>query len=363
MNTRDVNIYDDAAMEAFRKEGRFDPELLRTFRNRLFKKFVSNDDASRVLPNSADLKLHSLELFQRKDSELDGATKLLFRTDANLLIESVILRITPSESAGQQGPGSRRSTVCVSSQVGCAAACDFCATGKMGIARNLSAAEILDQVVQTGQILATEDRRLNNIVFMGMGEPFHNEQQLYEAITALTSPQKFDKSPRSILVSTVGIPGAMVRFAKQFPNVNMALSLHSADQAVRRQLIPLAEKHPLDELKDALKAVNAIRDEPVMIEYLMLHELNDSAEDADQLVNWLRDVNTRVNLIPYNAIDESPHLVASSPEVISAFSSRLKSAGIETTTRYSLGRDIAAACGQLVRKSQPGASRRSKTRT
>ncbi len=131
--------------------------------------------------------------------------------------------------------GTGRVSLCVSSQVGCAAACGFCATGQMGIAKSLSAAEILDQVVLAGERMQAEGRRVRNIVFMGMGEPFHNEEAVYEAVAALLSPELFHHTPGRILISTVGIPDAMIRCARRFPEVNLALSLHSVRQEVREQ--------------------------------------------------------------------------------------------------------------------------------
>jgi 23S rRNA (adenine2503-C2)-methyltransferase len=285
------------------------------------------------------LKLHSLELFQRCDSEVDGASKLLFRTETGMLIESVVLRIA-----------SGRTTLCVSSQVGCAAACDFCATGKMGIAQNLSSEQILDQVLQAGQLLAREDRKLRNIVFMGMGEPFHNEANLHETIELLTAKDCFHHPPTKILVSSVGVADAMLRCAEAFPNVNLALSLHSVRQEVRETLIPLAKKHPLDQLRDALLNINRLQNCTVMIEYLMLAGMNDSADDARELIGWLEGLNVHVNLIPYNPIEDAPHLEGTEPEARERFAEQLKEAGLKTTIRYSLGNDIAAACGQLVKK-------------
>jgi len=337
--TTQTDIFDAAAVERLRKELRLDPQHVRTLRNRLLKRFLDDTTALKHFPAADRLKLHSLELYRRCDSEIDGATKLLFKTSAGMLIETVILRIATG-----------RTTLCVSSQVGCAAACDFCATGKMGIAQNLSASEILDQVVQAGQLLTEEGRRLHNIVFMGMGEPFHNEDNLHRVVETLTSPQLFDRSPGSILVSTVGISDAMLRFAERFPNVNLALSLHSADQVTRTRIIPLARKYPLPQLKDALATISHRQGREVMIEYLMLSGLNDSAEAAEQLIAWLNSLRVHVNLIPYNAIEDAPHLVGTSRDDITTFAGMLKDAGLKTTVRYSLGADIAAACGQLVQR-------------
>lgn len=334
-----ISIFDAQALDGLRREQRFDPQHLRVLRNRLFKRFQSDAEALADFPVPDRVTLHTLELHRRFDSAVDGATKLLFRTASGMLIESVVLRIATG-----------RTTLCVSSQVGCAAACDFCATGRMGIARNLSSAEILDQVLQAGQLLATEHGRLDNIVFMGMGEPFHNESNLMDVLNSLTASDQFHRSPASVLVSTVGISDAMVRLAERFPKVNLALSLHSVDQQTREKIMPLARRYSLTELRSALALCQQSQDREVMIEYLMLHELNDSVNHAEDLVAWLGDLHAHVNLIPYNPIDDAPHLQASSAEQIAAFADRLKAAGIKTTVRYSLGRDIEAACGQLVRK-------------
>lgn len=334
-----ISLFDVQATEQLRKELRLDPQNIRVLRNKLLKRFLADEVALAEFPAADRIDCHTLELFRRCDSEIDGASKLLLKTSSGMLIESVILRIATG-----------RTTLCVSSQVGCAAACDFCATGKMGIAQNLSAAEILDQILQAGQILAMEDRRLQNVVFMGMGEPFHNEANLYEVIESLTATHLFGRSPGSILVSTVGVADAMLRFVERFPLVNLALSLHSVDQRTREGIIPLAKKFPLDQLRSTLQEVNRIQQRETMIEYLMLAGVNDSLDDARQLSEWLTEIDAHVNLIPYNAIDDSPHLSGTARDDITAFADVLKAAGQKTTVRYSLGSDIAAACGQLVRK-------------
>ncbi|MFK8112469.1 MAG: 23S rRNA (adenine(2503)-C(2))-methyltransferase RlmN, partial [Rubripirellula sp.] len=295
--------------------------------------------ATASFPKAERLRLHCLGLFRRCDSEIDGATKLLFRTEPGMLIEAVVLRIA-----------SGRTTLCVSSQVGCAAACDFCATGKMGIAQDLSEEQILDQVLQAGQLLAKEGRKLRNIVFMGMGEPFHNEANLHRTLERLTAKEGFHHPPTKILVSTVGVADAMQRCAERFRDVNLALSLHSVRQEVREKLIPLARKYPLDQLRNTIAEVNRLQSCTVMIEYLMLEGVNDSVEDAAELIRWLDGLNVHVNLIPYNPIEDAPHLVGTQPEQRDRFASQLKQAGLKTTIRYSLGNDIAAACGQLVKK-------------
>jgi 23S rRNA (adenine2503-C2)-methyltransferase len=334
-----ISVFDVPGIERLRRSLRLDPQQVRVLRNRLFKQFCTDESALTDSPLAGHVCCHALEVYRRFDSGVDGATKLLFRTAAGMLIESVVLRIS-----------SGRTTLCVSSQVGCAAACEFCATGKMGIARNLSSAEILDQVLQAGQLLATENLRLDNIVFMGMGEPFHNEANLFETLESLIASDQFNRSPGSLLVSTVGVCEGMLRLAECFPQVNLALSLHSVHQTTREQLIPLARKYSLDQLRRVVGECQRLQQREVMMEYLMLRSQNDSLEDARQLVAWLGDLPSHVNLIPYNAIEDAPHLHATARGQIEEFAGVLKSAGIKTTIRYSLGRDIDAACGQLVRR-------------
>jgi len=318
---------------------------LRKFRTRWLKQGWDFEEAlSEVAPSVADMlrseiTAHPLTLAERLDSELDGATKLLFRTDEGLMIESVILRA-----------GTGRTSLCISSQIGCAAACRFCATGQMGIARNLTAAQILDQVVQANQLLREEDRRVRNIVFMGMGEPLHNPENLHQVISVLTSPLLFDYSQQRLLVSTVGIPDQMLRLDKRFPSVNLALSLHSADDAVREDLIPLAKSVSLDRLQETLRRLQLSDKRRIMIEYLMLEERTDREADAEKLIGFLKNIHAHVNLIPYNSIDGADHLRGSSQPARDRFADLLKKAGFPVTIRYSLGADIAAACGQLIQR-------------
>lgn len=338
-----ISIYDSPAIDRLRAELKFEPRRLRALRTAYFKKFRGVDAALAELPDDvcqlfADrVEFHPLTIAEVRNSEIDGATKLVLRTPSGYLIESVIMRT-----------GTGRVALCVSSQVGCAAACEFCATGQMGVAKSLSTAEILDQVAVANEHLAPEGRSVRNIVFMGMGEPFHNEETIYETINALLSPELFHYPPGRILISTVGIPDAMIRCARRFPKVNLALSLHSVNQEVRERLIPLAAKYPLDELRAAVKSVNEIQKNTVMVEYLMLAGVNDSPADANALAAWLTGLDAHVNLIPYNAIASAPSLRSTERPERDAFAAILREAGFVTTIRYSLGADIAAACGQLV---------------
>jgi 23S rRNA (adenine2503-C2)-methyltransferase len=348
-----LSIYNSPAIDRLRAELKFDPRRLRALRTAYFKKSLGVDAALAELP--ADIRqrfadqveFHSLTIAEARDSELDGATKLVLRTAAGYLIETVIMRT-----------GTGRVSLCISSQVGCAAACGFCATGQMGVAKSLSAAEMLDQIVLAGEQLRAENRSARNIVFMGMGEPFHNEAAVYETVSALLASEMFHHPARYILISTVGIPDAMVRCARRFPNINLALSLHSVRQEVRESLIPVAVKHRLEDLQTAIARVCEIQQSTVMIEYLMLAGVNDSPADARELAAWLTGLSVHVNLIPYNPIATAPNWRTTERPERDAFAAILRDSGFVTTIRYSLGADIAAACGQLVQDENRETARR-----
>jgi 23S rRNA (adenine2503-C2)-methyltransferase len=362
-----ISVHDDIALESLRRRCRLDPAAVRRFRAALLKKGQSAEASLGKIPEphrslfENEVRIHTLTLQSRHDSALDGATKLLFRTAAGQLIESVILRI-----------GTGRTSLCVSSQVGCAVKCGFCATGQMGLIADLRAEEILDQVVQANQLLAGEEcrlslrernalsrserrlstpRRIRNVVFMGMGEPLMNEAAVTAAVMSLTSSTHFGLSPSRVLVSTIGIPAALTRFARRFPDVGLALSLHAARQETRERIIPLAKKYPLDALKAAILETTAIQSRPLMIEYVLLDGVNDADEDAAVLIDYLANVPVHVNLIPYNAIDAGG-FVGTLDDRRRQFGDRLKAAGLKVTIRYSLGADIAAACGQLVQRQE-----------
>jgi 23S rRNA (adenine2503-C2)-methyltransferase len=345
-----IHIHDTAALEQIRKRLRIEPRDLRRLRNAFYKKHKTSEEAVDELPEPqrgifrSEVAFHSLTLRSRYDSRLDGASKLLYRTAGGQLVESVILRIA-----------SGRTSLCVSSQVGCAVRCRFCATGQMGMALNLTRDEILDQVIQANRELRVEGRSIRNVVFMGMGEPLLNEAEVYAALEVLLSPQCFDLSPARILVSTVGIPDAMVRCAERFPRLGMALSLHSAGQAQRESLIPVARRYPLEWLRKAMEKVTSIQRQPLMVEYLLLDGLNDTDQALRELIAYLRGLRVHINLIPYNSIAEDAGLNGTAVERRRWFAAALSCAGFTATVRYSLGADIAAACGQLVQLESAGA--------
>ena len=339
-----IDAHDSSGIEALRKRLRLDPHRLKRMRVQWLKNHRGLDCALQELPEdlrstfAAEVQFHQLTLAKRFDSQLDGASKLLLSTHDNLFIESVMLRARTGRTA-----------LCVSSQVGCGVGCDFCATGRLGARRNLTSSEILDQVVQANDLLAAEGRRVRNIVFMGMGEPLHNEAEVHQALDVLLHPGSSHHAPAHVCVSTVGIPAAMVRLAQRFPRVHQALSLHSARDEVRKQLIPLAKHHDLRELRAAAAEVTSHQGLPLMIEHLLLAGVNDGDEDLEALVDWIGDLPAHVNLIPYNPIADAPALRSTPRQRREQFANELKARGLRVTLRYSLGSDITAACGQLVR--------------
>ena len=259
----------------------------------------------------------------------DGTIKYLLRlTDGNI-IEAVGI------------PSGKRLTVCVSSQIGCPMACDFCATGKGGFTRNLATHEIVDQVLTVQEDF---ERRVSNIVFMGMGEPLLNTDNVIEAVRSLN--QDIGIGQRMITVSTVGIPGHIRRLAEKHLQITLAVSLHASNQTLRRQLIPSAEHYPLSDLLDECREYVALTGRRVTFEYIVLADLNDSAEHARELANELRGFQSHVNLIPYNPISEVDYKRPSRKRV-DAFTQQLKDKGIAVSVRYSRGLEKDAACGQL----------------
>ncbi len=340
-------LYDTAILEKLRIRNAVQPHRLKQFRNAVFKKSKNWNEALDLLPETAradfkqNLDFECLDLIERHDSEIDGASKLIFQTPDDHLVESVVLR-----------PKSGRTSICISSQVGCACYCSFCATGMMGFTRNLTMAEILDQVTQANRLIQPEGRIIRNVVFMGMGEPLLNLDPVFKSVEFLKAPEFFNLTGSRITVSTVGIPPAMNQFTKTFPDVQLALSLHSARQDVRERLMPQARKYPLEQLRETLLFASATG--RVMIEYLMLAGVNDGEADFLALETFLKGIPVHINLIPFNEFSGS-NLHGTSEPVRRIFADRLKAAGFDTTLRYSLGSDVAAACGQLVQHKRKAA--------
>jgi len=354
-----ISIHDTSALAALFRAEHIDPQQLQLLRRGFLRRCLSWQESLAALsPRAAGICSrsvvpHALTFDARFDSAQDGASRFVFLTGAGHRLETVLLRIA-----------SGRTSLCLSTQVGCAAKCSFCATGQMGLAANLSAAEILDQIVLAGQIAASESRRVRNLIFMGMGEPLHNEDNLYAALEQLTASQRFAVAPERIVVSTVGVTPAMLRLSERFPNVRLAVSLHSARQEIREQIIPLSRRHPVAELRGVVQEVNARSSGRVMLEYLMLSGLTDTNDDIFTLREFAAGLRVHINLIPFNPIDQptdthSPSLAATPRARITEFANDLRRFGLPVTIRYSLGADVAAACGQLVQRRSRQLTRRS----
>lgn len=261
--------------------------------------------------------------------------KYLWKLSDGLFVESVLIYAP------------ERRTLCVSCQVGCPVGCLFCASGRKGLLRNLSTGEILEQIVQVNRILADkQESPLSHIVFMGMGEPLLNLEAVRKAIIQITDPQGFNISARRVTLSTVGITDKIYALGEEKLKINLALSLHGATQKTREKLVPLAKKYPLPELLKALDAYfdNTSRD--ITFEYTLVEGVNDSVEDAKDLVALMRNRQGSVNVIPYNPV-EGLEWTRPSKEAIGLFLSILRRAHVPVSCRYTKGDDIAAACGQL----------------
>ena len=258
-------------------------------------------------------------------------------------VETVLLR--PSEA---------RWTTCISSQVGCAVGCPFCATGQMGLKRNLSAEEITDQVLFWRQFMRREKiaGRLSHVVYMGMGEPFSNYAEVSRSLKILMDQSLFNLAARHISVSTSGIAPKIALFAEDFPQVNFALSLHAASDELRNFLVPVNKAYPLEKIREALKTYLQKSSRKIFLEYILLKGTNDRPQDAENLIRFVRSVGPlellHVNLIIFNQTDSPFEATAENDARV--FQKKIMSAKIHSTVRQNLGRDIEGACGQLILK-------------
>ncbi|AKA35678.1 23S rRNA (adenine(2503)-C(2))-methyltransferase RlmN [Flagellimonas lutaonensis] len=269
----------------------------------------------------------------------DGTIKNAVKLHDGLVVESVLI---PTET---------RTTACVSSQVGCSLDCRFCATARLKRMRNLNPDEIYDQVVAIDrQSKLYFNRPLSNIVFMGMGEPLMNYNNVLKAIEKITSDEGLGMSPKRITVSTSGVPKMIKKMADEKVRFNLAVSLHSAIDEVRTQIMPFNETFPLHDLREALEYWYAKTKNRITYEYVVWKGINDTQKDVDALVKFCRFAPSKVNLIEYNPIDDGGFSQASE-EALEMYQNTLQENGIVVTVRRSRGKDIDAACGQLANKS------------
>jgi 23S rRNA (adenine2503-C2)-methyltransferase len=279
----------------------------------------------------------SIELDLRQNSE-DGTIKSRYKLFDGYKIETVLIPV----------PDDKRATACVSSQVGCSLTCSFCATGKMGRLRNLTAAEIYDQAFEMNRLSKeTLDYPLTNIVYMGMGEPLLNYGPVMESIQMITSPHGMAWSPRRITLSTAGIAKMIRRLGDEKVKFNLALSLHAADDLKRNQIMPINETNSLKTLMEALDYFYKQTNGRISFEYIALKGFNDTFEDADRLVKLCRgQFPVKVNVIEYNPVPGVP-FEKSDERQVDKFARRVRDKGVMITVRRSRGKDIDAACGQL----------------
>jgi 23S rRNA (adenine2503-C2)-methyltransferase len=325
------------------------PYRARQIINWIYKKLASSFDEMTDLPLDFREELDktafisNLKLLQEQNSS-DGTRKFLFQLEDSKSIESVLIPNTRGEN---------KFTLCISSQAGCALGCVFCLTGKLGLKRNLKAYEIVDQVIAVQRSMeGTKEGHsrpaITNIVFMGMGEPLNNFDEVLEALSRITKLMGF--SIKRITVSTAGIIPGIYKLAEKAPDVNLAISLNAATDETRSRIMPVNKKYPLKELLKACKEFPLAARKHITFEYVLLNGINDSKDDAMRLVKLLRGIRSKVNLIPYNPapVQEIPELYRQpSGDKILEFQNILYKAGIIAIIRKSMGADISAACGQL----------------
>lgn len=266
--------------------------------------------------------------------------KTLFGLPDDLSIETVLMRYED------------RNSLCISTQVGCPMGCVFCATGQMGYQRGLTAGEILAQVIHAMRLLQAEGKSLTNIVYMGMGEPFLNYEATMDSLRRLTDPTALNFGARRITVSTVGIIPKIEKFSHEGLQVNLAVSLHSADNELRSQLVPANRIYPLKNLLSACRAYTEETHRRVSFEYALINDVNDSPAAAAQLAGLLRGMLCHVNLIALNPSKQYP-LQGSPREIVRVFADTLSERGIPVTVRLRRGIEIQAGCGQLASSQNP----------
>ncbi|MGB8519654.1 MAG: 23S rRNA (adenine(2503)-C(2))-methyltransferase RlmN [Candidatus Tumulicola sp.] len=306
------------------------------------KELLPSVDAVTTLPKemrsalgASGATFSTLESSVVKRSRDGQTTKALFRLRDGSDVEAVLM-----EHSGD------RTTVCISSQAGCAFACAFCSTGQAGFGRNLDAVEIFDQALFFARELNGRGKRITNVVFMGMGEPFHNYGNVMDAVALLNDPNGFGLGHRHLTISTVGLVDKIDRFSDERLQVNLAISLHAPNDALRSKIMPVNRRFDVASLMAACERYVAKTRRKVFFEYVMLAGVNDDDGCARELAALMRGHLYHVNLIPYNATPDGP-FAGTTDARIWKFAGILDAAGVPTTVRRNMGRDIAAACGQL----------------
>ncbi|MFC2137051.1 23S rRNA (adenine(2503)-C(2))-methyltransferase RlmN [Bacteroidota bacterium] len=311
--------------------------------NWIWKNKVSSFNEMNNIPNSLKNKLEnhfSIQNIEIKNTQvsIDKTAKFAFNLIDNEIVEGVLI------------PSLNRTTACISTQVGCPLACKFCASGQIKFKRNLLPSEIIDQVILINDYSLKEyKRKLSNIVVMGMGEPLLNLDNLIKAIEIVTDENALGFSPQRITVSTSGLVKEIRKMTEQTPKFNLAISLHTANNLKRTNLMPVNKSNPLPELINALKYYHSKTNARITFEYLMLNNVNDSIQDAKELAEFCKNFPSKVNIIEYNEIQHEEYQ-KSSVEKTQEFVNYLESKNLVVNVRRSRGKEIDAACGQLANK-------------
>ncbi len=327
-------------LEAILGEWQEPPYRARQIWQGLYRQLWDDPEQFSALPLRLRQKLAGRFSFSNLEVETvlfstDGETrKILFRLPDRQPLEAVLMRYM------------KRRTLCISTQAGCAMGCVFCATGQMGFRRHLSSGEIIEQVLYYARILQAEGDRVTNVVVMGMGEPFHNYEATLAAIDRLSHPEGFNLGARRVTISTVGLVPMIRRFAAERRQVNLAISLHAADDELRTSMLPINKKYPIVELMAACREYVERTHRRITFEWALIREVNDTPEQARKLSGLLKGLLCHVNVIPLNPTDKFSGQ-ATTLERARAFQDILEHNGIPCTIRLRRGIDIQAGCGQL----------------
>lgn len=299
------------------------------------KTFDEMSDVSKLFRDelNRDFCLTLPKIFKKQESK-DGTIKLLLELEDGSKIETALM------------PYNYGNAICVSSQVGCNMACAFCASGLLKKKRNLEVHEIVGQVLVMNELLAQKNKRVTHVVVMGTGEPFDNYDNVIDFIRIINHPKALAIGARHISVSTCGIVPGILKYAKEGLQSNLAISLHAPNDEIRNQIMPISKGYKMNELMEAVKYYEKEAGRRVTFEYIMLKDVNDSLECAEQLVKLIKGTLAYVNLIPYNPVDEKS-FKRSDDKQVHKFFSYLMQHGVNTTVRKEFGNDIDAACGQL----------------
>ncbi len=317
----------------------------------IYKKRVHSWEGMSNLPSelreslSADFPLRPLSHVLTKGSR-DTTRKFLLKLADGRYVETVLIPASPA----LYGETSDRHTLCVSSQVGCAYGCKFCASGLDGFTRNLTAAEIVSQILLVEEL---SGEKVNNLVFMGMGEPLANFENLCQALEIITAHWGLGIGARRITVSTSGLVPQIKKLAELSQQIRLAISLHGPNDETRSQIMPVNRKYPVADLFDALEVWNSKKNQKITLEYILIDGINSHIDHARELVQRAKSIRAKVNLIPYNTVEGLPWVRPTDQDCLS-FKKVLTNGGISATLRLEKGHDIDAACGQLRLKKEQG---------